>query len=129
MNKEEASKCDDVQEYYFNKAIIDNFAPIQDQKYWEGTGQRYWLNKQFWGGIGFPIFVFIGGEGEESCSRLTNRMYAYNLAQSNQGLLVNLEHRFYGESYPTIDMSTSNLKYLSADQALADLARFIGIIN
>ena len=28
-----------------------------------GEGQRYWLNKQFWGGKGFPIFVYIGGEG------------------------------------------------------------------
>jgi len=34
-----------------------------DIYYRTGDGQRYWLNKQFWGGKGFPIFVYIGGEG------------------------------------------------------------------
>ena len=36
-----------------------------------------------------------------------------------------LEHRFYGKSHPTADMSTKNLSYLSSEQALADLASFI----
>jgi len=36
-----------------------------------------------------------------------------------------LEHRYYGRSRPTADMSASALKYLSAEQALADAAQFI----
>ncbi len=32
--------------------------------------------------------------------------------------------RFYGESHPTEDASTENLKYLSSRQALADFAHF-----
>jgi hypothetical protein len=52
-------------------------------------------------------------------------MYVYELAQQHQALLLDVEHRFYGESYPTSDMSTSNLRYLSAEQALADLARLV----
>lgn len=67
----------------------------------------------------------IGGEGQESCSRLTSRMYMYELAKENNALLVNVEHRFYGQSYPTLDMTTANLKYLSSEQGLADLARVI----
>jgi hypothetical protein len=125
----EATTCENVEQFWYKDAVIDNFAPIVDQRKWEGDGQRYWMNKQFWGGKDFPIFVYIGGEGAESCSRLTNRMYAYNLAQEHQALLVDVEHRFYGESYPTVDMRTGNLKYLSADQALADLARIIGFIK
>jgi serine protease 16 len=121
--------CPEVAQYWYKDAVIDNFAPIQNQKKWEGEGQRYWLNREFWGGVDFPIFVYIGGEGAESCSRLTNRMYAYQLAQQHQALLVDVEHRFYGESYPTVDMSTENLQHLSADQALADLARIIGHIK
>jgi serine protease 16 len=121
--------CPEVAQYWYKDAVIDNFAPIQNQKKWEGEGQRYWLNREFWGGVDFPIFVYIGGEGAESCSRLTNRMYAYQLAQQHQALLVDVEHRFYGESYPTADMSTKNLQHLSADQALADLARIIGHIK
>lgn len=125
----DSTSCLEVDQYWFKDAVVDNFSPIVNQQKWSGNGQRYWLNKQFWGGVDFPIFVYIGGEGAESCSRLTNRMYAYELAQTHQALLVNVEHRFYGESYPTLDMSTENLKYLSADQALADLARIIGYIK
>jgi serine protease 16 len=125
----ETTTCPEVAQYWYKDAVIDNFAPIQNQKKWEGEGQRYWLNREFWGGVDFPIFVYIGGEGAESCSRLTNRMYAYQLAQQHQALLVDVEHRFYGESYPTADMSTKNLQHLSADQALADLARIIGHIK
>lgn len=124
-----ATTCPEVDQYWYKDAVIDNFAPISKQKNWEGDGQRYWLNRQFWGGVGFPIFVYIGGEGAESCTRLTNHMYAYDLAQQHQALLIDVEHRFYGESYPTLDMSTDNLQYLSADQALADLARIIGHIK
>ncbi|CAM9203301.1 unnamed protein product, partial [Ectocarpus fasciculatus] len=115
--------------FRFTDAVIDNFAPIQNQKTWEGEGQRYWVNKEFWGGAGHPMFVFIGGEGEESCSRLTSKMYVYELAKQHRAMLVNVEHRFYGESYPTVDMSTENLQYLSSQQALADLARIIGYIK
>lgn len=80
---------------------------------------------EFWAGPGAPVFVFIGGEGQESCSRLTSRMYLWELAKEHNALLMNVEHRFYGQSYPTQDMSTSNLRYLSSQQGLADLARVI----
>jgi hypothetical protein len=36
-----------------------------------------------------------------------------------------LEHRFYGESSPFLLLTPANLTYLSADQALADVAQFI----
>lgn len=35
------------------------------------------------------------------------------------------EHRYYGKSRPTSDTSSKNLKYLTVQQALADLAHFI----
>jgi thymus-specific serine protease len=56
-------------------------------------------------------------------------MYVWDLAQEHKALLVNVEHRFYGESYPTLDMSTANLKYLSSQQGLADLARIIPYVK
>jgi len=124
-----ATSCDNVVQLWYSGAIIDNFAAVESQQKWYGLGQRYWINKQFWGGVGFPIFVFIGGEGSESCTRLTSKMYIYDLAEKHQALLVDLEHRFYGQSFPYMDMSTDSLQYLSADQALADLARFIGFLK
>merc|ERR1719369_1017151 len=36
-----------------------------------------------------------------------------------------LEHRYYGDSRPTQDLSVKNLVWLSSHQALADLASFI----
>jgi hypothetical protein len=56
-------------------------------------------------------------------------MYMYELAKQHRGLLVDVEHRFYGQSYPTADMSTENLQYLSSEQALADLARILDHIK
>lgn len=44
-------------------------------------------------------------------------------------MLVDVEHRFYGESLPTEDRSTKNLALLSSDQALADLANVITYIK
>jgi hypothetical protein len=45
---------------FVKQAIIDNFAPVNEQLKWEGSGQRYWVNEEFWAGKGAPIFVFIG---------------------------------------------------------------------
>jgi hypothetical protein len=39
--------------------------------------------------------------------------------------MFQVEHRFYGSSHPTSDISTANLKYLTSEQALADLDAFI----
>lgn len=129
--KAPTASCGNSIEYYYSDAILDHFESTNNLKHWyNGVGQRYWVNEELWGGPGSPIFVFIGGEGQESCSRLSNYLYFYTLASEHNALLVDIEHRYYGESYPTIDMSTENLsKYLSADQALADLAVLIGHIK
>ncbi len=117
--------CPDVEQYWYKDAIVDNFAPANSKVKWANQGQRYWLNKRFWAGENAPIFVFIGGEGAEACGRLGPRMSIYQMAQAHSGLMVDVEHRFYGQSLPTEDSSTKNLAYLSSDQALADLANII----
>lgn len=124
------SGCENIEEHYYKDAIIDNFAGTDKLTKWQGPGQRYWLNKELWGGEGFPIFVFIGGEGEEACGRLAaDKSFMYTLARQHRALMVDVEHRFYGESYPTTDMSTENLRFLTSQQALADLARIISFIK
>ena len=75
--------CGDVEEFYFDGAVIDNFAPANNQETWRSKGQRYFMNRKFWAGAGAPIFVFIGGEGEESCQRLSENLYMYELAKEN----------------------------------------------
>jgi hypothetical protein len=49
----------------------------------------------------------------------------YNLAQEHRGLLVDVEHRFYGNSFPILNTELNSLEYLTSDQALADLARLL----
>ena len=55
-----SGSCVNVSAYVF-PGVVDNFAAVENQVPWY-TGQRYWINKQFWGGKGSPIFVYIGGE-------------------------------------------------------------------
>lgn len=42
---QKSTDCEHVEEFRFKEAVIDNFSPINEQKLWEGEGQRYWLNK------------------------------------------------------------------------------------
>jgi len=46
------------------------------------------------------------------------------LAAATSGIGVILEHRYYGTSFPTPDLSTENLRFLTTAQALADTAYF-----
>jgi pimeloyl-ACP methyl ester carboxylesterase len=43
--------------------------------------------------------------------------------------LFAVEHRFYGDSQPYDDWSLKSLEKLSANQAMADLANFLGKMN
>ena len=49
--------------------------------------------------------------------------------QSHNGLLVALEHRYYGASQPFDDWSTPNLKWLNSTQALEDIHKFINYMK
>jgi hypothetical protein len=66
----------------------------------------------------------------ETCSILfIFYLYLIDTLENKGALLVDLEHRFYGDSQPTGDTSVKSLKYLSAKQALADLANFRDFIH
>lgn len=39
--------------------------------------------------------------------------------------MIALEHRFYGASIPTADLSTDSLSLLSSHQSIADISRFL----
>ena len=80
------------------------------------------MDDSFWRPEDGALFVYIGGEGTVTGPPSG---YLQDLAPSYNALLVSLEHRFYGESIPNGSMETANLKYLTVDQALADLDSFI----
>jgi len=73
------------------------------------------------------VFVYICGEWTCSPPGLDN--WDFQVAAEHNSRIYVIEHRFYGDSQPMEDWSTENLKYLSANQALADLAAFIDAQN
>lgn len=47
------------------------------------------------------------------------------LAALHGALVMSLEHRFYGASAPTADLSVDSLGLLTSQQAVGDVARFL----
>jgi hypothetical protein len=111
---------ENVKEYYFQQKL-DHYNN-QEKRTWN---QRYYVNDTFYNpNTKGPIFFELGGEGDLSPFFVTGTS-TVQFAQKFGALVVSLEHRFYGKSKPTNDLSTSNLQYLSSQQALADAAYFI----
>ncbi|XP_055847737.1 putative serine protease K12H4.7 [Episyrphus balteatus] len=102
---------------------LDNF-DAKETRTWQ---MRYMSNDEFFV-PGGPIFIFVGGEWAISSGYITGG-HMYDMAKEHKGALYYTEHRFYGESKPTSDLRTENLKYLDVKQALADLANFITTIK
>ncbi|KRZ32609.1 putative serine protease K12H4.7 [Trichinella pseudospiralis] len=90
--------------------------------------QRYWINTKYYK-PGGPSFLLIGGEGPAISSWIQeSEKYPKDWmkkAQTFGAICFMLEHRYYGESHPTDNMKTENPRWLTSDQALADVANFI----
>ncbi|XP_062524740.1 putative serine protease K12H4.7 [Bombyx mori] len=103
------------------KQKLDHSNP-SDLRTWK---QRYYVNDSFYDFKNQgPVFLMIGGEGPADARWMVTGTWI-NYAKKFNALCINLEHRFYGESHPTLDLSIKNLQFLSSYQALADLANFI----
>ncbi|XP_025423599.1 putative serine protease K12H4.7 [Sipha flava] len=117
-NTPENKNVNDVKDKWFIQKL-DHFNPT-DGRTWK---QRYQVNFKYYKANG-PVFLMIGGEGEMSAKWMYSGAWI-EYAKEMNALCLQLEHRYYGKSHPTEDMSTKNLVYLSSEQALADLAEFI----
>lgn len=80
--------------------------------------------------FGGPVFVLLAGEtnGEDRLPILQKGILK-ELAAAHNGVAVILEHRYYGRSVPTSDLSTENLRFLTTEQALADVDYFARTVN
>ncbi|XP_069178530.1 putative serine protease K12H4.7 [Procambarus clarkii] len=107
----------DYPELWFTQTL-DHFNPTNTQT-WQ---QRYYANESFYK-PGGPVFLMIGGEGPANSAWMQEGAWI-TYAEDVNAYLLYLEHRFYGKSHPTEDVSVENLEYLSSEQALADLAVF-----
>ncbi|CAI5456755.1 unnamed protein product [Caenorhabditis angaria] len=104
---------------------LDHFDPY-NKKTWN---QKYFYNPKYSRNNSI-IFLMIGGEGPESGHWAAYPEVQYLKWADEFGADVfDLEHRFFGDSWPIGDMSVASLKYLTTEQALADLAYFIQSMN
>ena len=124
LNNHYEGKKTNASTYFFNEAILDHYNYPSQNDNWS---QRYYIDETHWGGMDFPIFIYIGGEGPQGPP--SPRLFMDELAKEHQALMIALEHRFYGESRPTKDLSTESLKFLTSQQALSDLAVFVEYIK
>lgn len=71
------------------------------------------------------MIVLASGEtsGENRLAYLQKGIL-HQLIKETHGIGVVLEHRFYGQSFPQKNLSTSSLRFLDTQQALADYAYF-----
>ncbi|KAL0803333.1 hypothetical protein ABMA28_017187 [Loxostege sticticalis] len=74
------------------------------------------------------IVIFVGGEWEITPGWVTGGL-AYNIAEYTDASLFYTEHRYYGLTRPTNGTSVPELRFLTIDQALADLAQFITYVK
>lgn len=74
---------------------LDNFNP-QNTATWN---QRYYVNTEFYQ-PGGPLYIILSGEWRISTVGVTDSLVV-EMAQDMYGHVSYLEHRFYGESFPT----------------------------
>jgi len=85
---------------------------------------RFWFDATYYK-PGGPVIVLQSGE-TDAAGRLPylQKGILNQLSKATHGIGVVLEHRYYGESFPTPDLSTKNMRFLTTQQALADEAYF-----
>lgn len=104
-------------DYFHNES---RYEPHSDEYF----NLRYWFDASHYK-PGGPVIVLQSGEtsGVGRLPFLQKGIIA-QLIQATNGIGVILEHRYYGTSFPTPDISTENLRFLTTEQALADQAYF-----
>lgn len=70
---------------------------------------------------GLPIFLYTGNESPVG-EYVNNTGLIWDLAATENALVVFAEHRYFGESIPSIDGMENCLAHLSSQEALADYA-------
>ena len=105
---------------------VDHFHnETQYEPHTNGTfNLRYWFDASYYK-PGGPVIILQSGE-TDATARLPylQKGILHELAVATNGIGVVLEHRYYGTSFPTPDLSTENLRFLTTQQALADEAHF-----
>ncbi|KAJ6783012.1 hypothetical protein PWT90_09191 [Aphanocladium album] len=132
------STSSDVPSYNFSMPV-DHFTSSDKRTY----SNRFFVNDTYYRAGGPVIFLDYGEGGvdpdnlSESLAEATSRSLPMRLAANLSGIVIGWEHRYYGYSRPVeLDEETGfplsgvqGYKYLSVEQALADVAFFANNFN
>ncbi|KAI8079162.1 serine carboxypeptidase S28-domain-containing protein [Thamnidium elegans] len=104
---------------FFMKMPLDHFNNTGNNKTFYN---KYWVNTDHYKPNG-PIILYNVGESaaDESAILVTNSTMA-QLAEKLNGIIIIMEHRFYGSSGPNVTTFFVNLETFNTKQALADMA-------
>jgi len=116
--KKQASWTAPPKDHWFDQQL-DHFDPLGSPTF----KQRFWMNETF--SNGKSLLLAFGGEAPLQDFYGVSGNILADIAQQHNMLLVYIEHRFYGDSVPSHDSSTKNLRYLTTPQALEDYAYFL----
>lgn len=97
---------------------IDHFSSADNRTF----KQRYFVDSGYAKGTNAPVIYYLCGEG--TCEGATGTALVDKIAKKYGAHRVALEHRYYGYSQPFKALTAVNLKFLSMNQALEDLASF-----
>lgn len=126
IHPRQAPKPADLYPAYNISVPVDHFH--NDSRYAPHSDQYFNLRYHFDASHyrpGGPVLVLQGGETSiEGRLPFLQKGIIAQLAEATGGVGVILEHRYYGTSFPTSNLSTENLRFLTTDQALADQAYF-----
>ena len=89
--------------------------------------QKYFVDATYAANKDSPVIYYLCGEA--ACEGASDTELVNTIAKKYKAYRVALEHRYYGESQPFTKTTPANLKYLSMDQALEDLASFQKFIS
>jgi hypothetical protein len=141
LKKRESDSSENLPEVpHYNFTIpVDHFDTSNKDTY----DNRFFVNDTYYK-TGGPVILFDFGEGGISPASAADFLAEYSvtsaplrLAKKLNGLVIGWEHRYYGYSRPVpMDDNTglpvegaSGYKYLTADQALEDVAYFANGFN
>ena len=75
------SADDAASTHFYDSAVKDHFttsiATAKEPKW----SQRYYVDSTFWKGEGYPVFLYIGGEGPQSAP--SSRLFMWTLAEQH----------------------------------------------
>ncbi|EOD43873.1 putative serine family protein [Neofusicoccum parvum UCRNP2] len=127
--RSENSTVEDIYEEYVTLPL-DHFGSDA------GTfDNRFWVAESGYQGLGHPIFILDLGEqtgdpnayGSGGAINRLQETWFKDIVDSFGGMGIAWEHRYYGASSPvniSVDTDPKDLKYLTVEQALADVAVF-----